>query len=202
MAKKMPRGWRRIYHVRRPLQPYRAGNSIRGVKRAARKGYQQIDLDANITRDGAVVICHWPKFAKDRFRDPTHRWDKNTKIADLTLRQVSRLRAPGRYRILTVETMLAACARYGLVACIEVKGDPRFQSDETMRQIKHAASVTGAQVRIMTLQNLGPANAPALRLRAAKRAGFTTILLARGRKPRNYYAVWDQYIDYVRGRWR
>lgn len=211
MTKKMPPSMRRIFHVPKGTA-YTTGNSSAGMRWALRHFYRWIDWDANITSDNVVVIIHWPKFCKDGFlykvvpkrvpgafrvRDEwlvKHGYGRETTVSDLTWTQVSELRtATGRF-IRTARQMFRLAARHHLNVALEVKGDRRFERTALMRGLHRSAELEGAEVIVMTLQNLGN---PELRLKAAKEAGFTTVLLARGRVPR----AWEPFIDYVRGKW-
>lgn len=198
-VRRLPRALRRIFHKAKG-QPYRFTNSYRGLKRARRHGYRRIDWDATVTKDGVVVINHWPKFAKDRFKDPSHAWPKSTKIAQLTYAEVKRLKAPGGYRIRSAGQRFWQAKRAGIDVMLEVKGQREFEDPELMARVWRANVAAGEPVEaVMTLQNLGN---PLARLKAAKAAGFKTVLLARGPKPANWDENWAPHVDYVRGNFR
>lgn len=204
-VRKLPRRLRKIWHKRKG-QAYRIGNSLRGLWRAKRAGYDLIDWDGTVTKDGVPVVNHWPKFRKDGFRDPDRRWAKSTKIANLTYAQVKRLRAPGGYRIRAVGQRFKQAARAGVDVAYEVKGQSAFEKGWVWEKIWRANVAAGKPVKlIMTLQNLGD---PLARLKAAKavipegETGWSTVLLARGRKPANWDTEWAPHVDYVRGQFR
>lgn len=158
----------RIYHVRRGV-PYHRGNSIRGIRRARRHGYPAIDLDLCITRDGVIIGCHWPRpLLHDGFRDPRRLVAKTANVADLRWVAVARLVAGRivRYRIQRIERLLQECARVGIIAVLEPKGDPRFDKRETWDRVADIADDLGATVQVRAL----PQNASALP--AARAAGF------------------------------
>lgn len=151
----------RIYHLKWPHMKHEE-NSIRGIRYAARHGYDAIDLDLSITRDDVIVGCHWPHpMIRDRFRDPRGRISPQKPVAGLSWEQVSRLvagRWPRRYRISRIERLLAACARHGIIAYLEPKGDPRFELDWPWQHIQTVADQVGAHVMVYVLaDHHGPA---------------------------------------------
>lgn len=157
-----------IFHVRKG-QPYHVGNSIRGIRRAARRGFTKIDIDLQITIDGVIVGCHWPRpLRMDGFRDPKRKVGKDAVVAKLPWSTVSRLVAGRiiRYRIRRIEALLAECGRRGIIALLEPKGDSRFAHDEVWDHIAKTADLVGAHVQVRAL----PQNVDALP--AARRAGF------------------------------
>jgi hypothetical protein len=158
-----------IFHVSAPT-PKHVENSDRGDRRAKRIGKRAIDLDMLITEDNRIVNTHWPHpMIHDGFRDPHGEIDKDTPVRRLTWVEVSRLRAgrwPRRYRIRSIEHALAHCARLGVVALLEPKGDPRFAKDWPWQHIATVAGTVGCTVSVRALSQ----NADALP--AARRAGF------------------------------
>jgi glycerophosphoryl diester phosphodiesterase len=149
-------------------------NSLRGIRKAARLGYDAIDLDILITKDGVIVVCHWDRpLLKDQFYDPARKIQLHDMVRELTWEQVKGLRAPGGYRILRVETALAACARARIIAYLEPKDDPRFAADEPWQHIKTVAAKYGTKVRVRALSY----NRAALPF--ARRAGFRTNVIWR-----------------------
>lgn len=171
------RRWLRgsIFHIKARVAPKHVENSNRGDKRAKRAGKRGTDLDILITKDGRVVNTHWPRpLLRDGFRDPHGRIAKMARVRDLTWVQVSRLRAgrwPRRYRIRSIEAALAHCAKLGLVAVLEPKGDPRFKSAAVWEHIAEVAEDVGCAVSVRAL----PENADALPY--AKAAGFRTWVI-------------------------
>lgn len=157
-----------IFHLKWPWYKH-VENSLRGIRKAARLGYDAIDIDILITKDGVIVACHWPRpLLKDNFHDETHRIQVRALIRELTWEQVKGLRAEHGYRINRIESMLAACARNKIIAYLEPKGDHRFASDWPWLHIKAVAAKYGTKVRVRAL----PQNADALPF--ARRAGFRT----------------------------
>lgn len=157
-----------VYHVPKGV-PYHRGNSIRGIRRAARRGFDKIDLDLLITRDRVIVGCHWPRpLLKDGFRDPMRQVGEFALVHRLPWAVVARLVAGYvvRYRISRVERLLRECANVGIIALLEPKGDPRFRNDWPWDHIAKVADQVGCHVQVRAL----PQNAGALP--AARRAGF------------------------------
>ena len=161
----------RILHVAYPT-PKHVENSVRGVRRAARRGFDAIDLDMQITKDGVIVGTHWGRpLIKDGFRDPRHLIGRHAQVRDLTWTQVSRLvagRWPRRYRIARIERLLSECADRGVVALLEPKGDRRFAQAWPWEHIRDVAEDVGCVVSVRALTELdGRAH-----VAAARRAGF------------------------------
>jgi hypothetical protein len=179
-----------IGHVKHPI-PKHVENSDRGDLRAKRQGKRSNDLDLQMTMadpecpyvghpehvdgvcHGHVVNTHWLRaLLRDGFRDPLGRIPRHKRVDRLTLRQVLRLRAgrwPRRYRIRTIERALRHCARVGIVAVLEPKGDPRFRQDWVWEYIFAVAEDVGCTIAIRAL----PENAAALPVarRVAARSG-------------------------------
>ena len=136
----------RIYHVKFPLMKH-VENSVRGIRRAARRLFKAIDLDILITKAdpdcphhghpehgpgdvcrGHLVGCHWQKLLRrDKFRDPQHRIALDAMVRNLTLDQVLRLKTVDGYRVSPIERLLRVCAMRHLVALLEPKDDKRFE---------------------------------------------------------------------------
>jgi glycerophosphoryl diester phosphodiesterase len=154
----------RIFHVQWPVFKH-VENSLRGIRRAARRGYDAIDIDMQITKDGVVVGTHWARpLRRDGFRDPRRLIRPGTPISELTWTQVSRLRAgrwPRRYRINRIERLLVACERRRVVAVLEPKGDPRFAEPWVWQHIATVAEDIGATVSVRALHENSAALAPA-----------------------------------------
>ena len=158
-----PRRWFRglIGHVESPV-PKHVENSNRGDRRAKRQGKRGNDLDMLITEDNVIVNTHWPHpMIHDGFRDPYGRIDEDTPVSKLTWAEVSRLRAgrrPRRYRIRTIDEALRHCARIGIAAVPEPKGDKRFDLDWPWERIFAVAQDAGCTISLRAL----PANSAAL----------------------------------------
>ncbi|WP_344147994.1 hypothetical protein [Nocardioides koreensis] len=190
-------------------QPYRLQNSFRGLRLAARAG-TWIDIDSNYCWDTArrhriPLATHWPHIGADHFTDPAGRIDPDAAFADLTLPEVRRLRStdPVPYRISTMEEMVREAARIGVPGIEwEVKGGTAFERPATYRGVLAAAAEAGIEVNVKTLTNIGGTKAALRRLRAAARAGATTMLLNHSARPVRITAAESRYVDYVRGPWR
>lgn len=138
-------------------QAYHLFNSIRGIRRAARRGFKRIDLDLCITRDGVIVVNHWPRpMLHDGFYDPLGQIARRAAVHTLLWRQVRRLRTRRLYRISTLRRCLQACARHGITAVIEPKGDSRFTDPDTWARIDAMRAETGAQVEVRVLAQNNP----------------------------------------------
>lgn len=151
----------RIRHVKWPT-PKHIENSLRGIAYAARHRYDAIDLDMQITADNRIVGTHWARpMMRDGFHDPEHKIRRYTPVKRLTFAQVRRLVAPGRYRIHPIEKLLRRCARLGVVALLEPKGDPRFREAWPWEHIAAVADDCGVTVSVRALHEnraaLGPA---------------------------------------------
>lgn len=165
----------RIFHVAHPT-PKHVENSQRGDRRAKRHGYGGTDLDILITRDNRIVNTHWDRpMLRDGFRDPWRMLSPGVKVREMTWRQVSRLvagRRLRRYRIRSIEAALLHCARLGIVAVLEPKGDKRFELDWPWGHIAAVAEDVGCTVSVRALRDYPSAGAGTRRVAAARRAGF------------------------------
>lgn len=150
----------KIYHLEAPRMKHEE-NSLRGVREAARHKFDAIDLDMLITRDDVIVGCHWPHpMLRDGFRDPWRETSPTTPVSRLPWERVSRLVAghlPRRYHIQRIDRLLVACAKHGLIAYLEPKGDPRFELDWPWQHIQAVADHVGAHVMVRVLaEHHGP----------------------------------------------
>lgn len=162
----------RIYHLS-GSQKHRE-NSLRGIRYAARHGYDAVDLDMLITSDDVIVGTHWDRPIRREFRDPQRKIDASRTVRSLTWEQVSRLRAgrwPRRYRIQRIERLLRACARHGIVAYLEPKDDKRFEAAWPWQEIRKAADACGAHVMVRSIEDFGGNEAGVRRVKAAERFG-------------------------------
>jgi hypothetical protein len=187
--------------------PYRVSNSFRGLALAAESG-GWIDIDAqycwNAARRHRIPIAtHWPRIGYDEFVDPTGRVAPGSAFADLTLPEVRRLRSndPAPYRISTMEEMVRGAARHGLEGIEwEVKGGQAFERPAIYRPVLATARQVGIRINVKTSDNLGGVQAALRRLKAAHRAGATTMLLSH--RTALITKARSRYVDYVRGPWR
>lgn len=189
----VPRAWRRFLHPRHG-EPYHEVNSRRGILRAFALGIG-IDLDLNMTLDGVGVITHWLRpLLLDGFRAPKgsgiRRW---ARIDRLTWAQVQTLRTADGYRIRRVEDQLRFAAEVGVKRVeLEPKRSRGLARPRLWRDIRRAAPA-GLLVVVKCISRNPRCHAI---LAAAKTAGFTTMVLARGRFTP---AAWRDVADYVRG---
>lgn len=165
----------RIFHVQAPT-PKHVENSDRGDRLAKRRGYNANDLDMQITSDNRIVNTHWSRpMVMDGFRDPYGLIQRHKMVRDLPWAKVSRLvagRFPRRYRIRSIEQALTHCARLGLIAYLEPKGDPRFAQDWPWAHIRAVADDVGCHVMVRALPQNAAALGPARRV-----GGFPTKVI-------------------------
>lgn len=200
--KPVPLSYRGFYHVPKGTS-YHVGNSLRGVRKAGRrKGSRKaIDLDLHCTKDRALICTHWPRpMRKDGFRAPAPRARKHQwrRVWTLKWAEVKTWRAaPGGYRISLMPRLLREAAKLGVRVEIEAKTSPQLAQPWPWKRLANVVEECGvdAQVKVLsTNPHAGPI------LRHAKAAGFTTIILPRGKVPK----AWAPFIDLHRGpvRWK
>lgn len=164
----------RIFHLPARFFKKHLENSLRGIRKAARLGYDAIDLDLLITKDGVIVVCHWDRpLLKDGFIDPHHRIQLHAMVRELTWAQIETLVAPHNYRIMRIERALVECSRRRIIAYLEPKDDPRFAQDSIWRYIKSVSTRHRTKVRVYAL----PQNSFALP--PARRVGYRARLIRR-----------------------
>lgn len=150
---------RGMYHKGAPGAPdtYAFENSPQGIQFAAKRGYKSIDLDMQITKDGHMVATHWSQpMKKDGFRDPLGKLDKDTKVSDMTLAEVMRLRnQDGQSRIYPMSTMIKELKKNGIAGDLEAKSDPRFATDEVMGSLADLVRKSGIRANLKSI-NRGP----------------------------------------------
>lgn len=162
-----------VFHLKRPRKKHEE-NSIRGVHEAKRRGDDEIDIDLLMDLLGFIYGCHWPfPMLRDGFHDlifpRRKRMPARTNIKRMTPEQVGRLVAFTRgrvYRIRRIERLLRECARVGIGAVLEPKGDPRFNQDAPWQHLAKVCDDLGVHARVYALSENSAALAP------AKRAGF------------------------------
>ncbi|ODT73109.1 hypothetical protein ABS71_07455 [bacterium SCN 62-11] len=136
---------------------YAFENSPAGIKFAADKGYSSIDIDMQITKDGVPVATHWSQpMKKDGFFDPDHKLSPGTKINQMTLAEVMRLRnKDGQSRIFPVSTMIGELKKHNIAGDFEAKNDPRFASDQIMGQLANMVRQSGIKANLKSI-DYGP----------------------------------------------
>lgn len=141
-----------IFHPRKG-QPYHEVNSLRGIDRAVALGFDEIDLDMQMTKDGHIVVCHWSRpLLRDGFRDPDGKIARTRQVRDMTLAEVSRLKTKDGYRIQTLNKCLARCAEAGIAARVEPKVKVFYQR-WPWENIAKAANGYNVTVRMYALRN-------------------------------------------------
>lgn len=184
---------RRVFHVANG-RPYHEANSGRGVRAARRGRYRWIDLDAQVTKDGVLVITHWHKpLALDGFADPLGLIPRDALISRLTWAEVSRLRTRKGHRIWRADVLVPYAVRLGLRVELELK--TRVPA-ATLRDLR----ATLDRPERVQVKALAPFPRAYSWLREAHEAGFVTMILGRDCKVPAYARAW---INYRRGpvRW-
>jgi murein DD-endopeptidase MepM/ murein hydrolase activator NlpD len=104
-------------------QTYAFENSPEGIRFAAKQGYDSIDLDIQITKDKIPVATHWGQpMIKEDFYDPTNQIPRDTRVEEMTLEQISRLRhRDGQSQIYSLEHMIKIAAENNINLAIEFK---------------------------------------------------------------------------------
>lgn len=191
---------------RGPGQSYRFENSPRGLRHARRNGYDWIDIDSIHCRDDedgrpVPLATHWPRIDHEGF-DPLGQYPPKTRWTDLTLRQVRALQTTDDppYRVLTMIEMLEAASRIGVGGIEwEIKDGPGFTQASTYRPVLRAAARLGISIEVKTIFHPEQPGLALARLRAASRAGATTMLLNLDDEPVPLTAAEQEYVDFVRG---
>lgn len=146
---------RGMFHKGAPGAPdtYAFENSPGGIAFAAKHGYKSIDIDMQITKDGVPVATHWSRpLQKDGFYDPLGKIGKNTKVSDMTLAEVTRLRnKDGQSRIYPVATMVQHLKKHGIAGDFEAKDDPRFASEKVMGYLADVVRQSGIKANLKSI---------------------------------------------------
>lgn len=191
--RRTPRAWNKFGH----FLPYHRGNDLVALDLCEQAGLKRIDIDVLMSKNRVLMATHWDLPLQHGFRDPLHLTRKNRRVSSMSYRHLSRLRA-GKYRMRTLAAILTEAGRRGITVELDIKHDPRFNLAD-MRRLERLADRCGCAVVVKTTTDLPGA---AARLRAARDAGLTTIVLPRG-DLRLSKRVWWPAADYVRGpvRW-
>jgi glycerophosphoryl diester phosphodiesterase len=114
---------RRFYHH----DDYAFNDSILGVLAAIALGYDWIDLNFHVTKDGVVVCTHWAQPMRNGWFDPLHKLNSNLHVWEMTFAEISRLRyhADPKLRISSAGAILRFCAGRINVE-FEAKNSPQF----------------------------------------------------------------------------
>ena len=194
---KTPAGWKKLFKA----SAHYVQNSVRGVDEAEKRGFSATSFTVKVTADEEekLVGSTFLQPLKHDYVDPTGKLDPDKTVGQLTLAQLFRLRAPGNYQMHTVPTLLAAANKKGLRVELELGrgakleyGKGGFRILEDLHDLVQQKEYT-VQVKVR-------ANTPGYvkRLKAAHRAGFTTILVTTKGHRRISRNCWP-YVDYVRG---
>lgn len=146
---------RGMFHKGAPGAPdtYAFENSPAGIAFAAKHGYASIDIDMQITKDGVPVATHWSQpLKKDGFYDPLGKLDKNTKVSDMTLAEVMRLRnKDGQSQIYPMSTMIEQLKKHGIAGDLEAKDDKRFATDKVMGYLADLVRDAGIKANLKSI---------------------------------------------------
>lgn len=179
---------RKMFHKGAPGAPntYAFENSPAGIKFAAQHNYSSIDIDMQITKDGVPVATHWSKpMSKDGFYDPLHKLSPKTKVSDMTLDEVMRLRnKDGQSRIYPLSTMLDILKQNGIAGDLEAKDDPRFATDEMMGKIAQMVRQSGIKAN---LKSIDRGERSTKILKKAQEFGFWVRTAKAGSSQRKYF---------------
>jgi len=156
--------------------PYAFEDSQDGVRYASSHGYDRIDLDLQLTKDGVVVVSHTPKpLGQDRilagFYDTAGKiTDHNITISELTFAEVSRLKHKDGYRIYSLEYLIGVAT--------EVKLGSLYLELKTPKSLKsHLPEIAAMLNKNQTKAIIGGQTTHAGQLDAlayARRLGFWT----------------------------
>lgn len=202
VAQRLRLAWRRLPLRRRPfthLDDYAANNSAVG-RRDAIRGSRRIDRDLQVSRDRVGINTHWPHPKIEGFA-LNHIVPKRP-FRRLPWATISRLRSPAGYAIDSMANALTLDAKAGMAEVeIDAKDDRRLEDTAWWIPLRaHCRTLEaeyGMTVIVKTASNLGGRRRAGRRMRAAHKAGFTTLLLTRGN--RKMHRRFKQYIDDVRG---
>ena len=177
-----------MYHKGAPGAPdtYAFENTPEGIKFAADHGYASIDLDMHITKDGQMVATHWSQpMKKDGFFDPQGKLSSGTRVEDMTLAEVMRLRnEDGQSRIYPMSTMIEHLKKNNIAGDLEAKDDARFASDEVMGKLADMVRDSGIRANLKSIDRGERSND---NLEAAQRHGFwVRTATGNGRKARHF----------------
>ena len=143
------------FHKGAPGAPdtYAFENTPAGIEFAAKNGYSSIDLDMQITKDGVPVATHWSQpMEKDGFYDPEGKIKAGTKVSEMTLQEVMRLRnEDGQSQIYPMSTMIKELKKHGIAGDLEAKDDNRFATDEIMGSLADMVREAGIKANLKTI---------------------------------------------------
>ncbi len=177
-----------MFHKGAPGAPdtYAFENSPAGIKFAAKNGYSSIDIDMQITKDGVPVATHWSKpLEKDGFYDPKGKIKKGTKVSEMTLAEVMRLRnKDGQSQIYPMSTMIKELKKHGIAGDLEAKDDPRFATDKMMGYLADLVRDSGIKANLKSI-NRGSRSEKILR-KAQQHGFYARVALAKKGENKNW----------------
>lgn len=182
---------------------------------AARRGRRFVDMNACLSADGTSWNLHWPRgprlnhydwiwtgkrtlLGRER-RRPMTRAELDRKTDEWTDRQIARWRR-GRHggpKPKTVYQRQLQAKRRLVICCWDLKSRDYGQADYAEKFVTavERSGHPAFYMALVTIANWGP------KLRAFKRAGGQTALLAHGAPKPADLADWRPYIDQVWGGW-
>ncbi|CAN0411893.1 unnamed protein product, partial [Phaeothamnion confervicola] len=106
-----------------------------------------------ITKHGVPLNTHWAQpMLKDGFYDPEHKLNPHTKISEMTLAEVSRLRnRDGESVIKTMSSQIGLLKKFGIAGDLEAKDDPRFATDKIMGGLADDVRSAGIKANLKTI---------------------------------------------------
>lgn len=164
----------KVYHIPHGV-PYHRENSVQGINYAKKHGYDAIDLDMQIDKQGVFQNAHWERpLDKDGFVDPLGQIPRKRQIQNMLTEHVSRLVAHDNgtvYHIDTMGTQFKRCASLGLKVRAEAKNDPEHWTLAAFKELKRQADSVRCTIVVATLDDY-----PEWRevLRRARHAGIDT----------------------------
>ena len=179
------------------------GAGYPGLATGRKRGLTNADMNVNACKrdllhpNGVLINTHWPTTGRDRFTSSKVRG--NHRFANLTWRQVKRLRTPAGDRIRKNRQIIRRAHRLGYTHLeLELKDGvdhlTHKQLTALIRRDQQLADRLGINVYWKTLSNIGN---PLFRVRAVHAAGGVAVLLPRD-NPRLHRDVWWPVLDYVR----
>lgn len=168
------------YHVHGG-QPYALENSFQGIDYAAKHGYDSIDIDVMVTKDGVLVGSHaWEPLKSGKmggFTDTAGKIkDKKRRISEMTLAEVRRLEHKDGYRISTLEELIIHAKKKGVNLIIEMKVPKKIEKQlpqvaAWLNKYKVKAGITSRKDKAGYVQALKTARSLGFNTRMASSPG-------------------------------
>ena len=166
---------KKMYHIS-GSKPYAFENSPQGIRYAAKHGYDSIDLDIRMTKDGVPVATHGAApLAKSRikggFRDTTGKIKKrSTRVSDMTFSQIQQLKHVDGYRIYSLQELIPIAKSNGINLALETKTPKSFKN----KLPEIAAWLNDAHIKTVIMGQPGHAAGMNSTLSYARKLGFWT----------------------------